>query len=291
MDTDVGPLDAAEEAFDVVRVHSALRLVLLAVVHPEQVLQACQVVVREALVGMDARSFADVLPDEFPCLVRMLATHDAGQRPLSAAAKRRLLPERQDREALEVLVLGAASVDAIAVLLLDVTAGVLAVDVDLALQHHPEPSGRDRLAHLHEQHPCRLVLDAELAGELERTLAFDRVHREPEASQNVLEAHLAEGEDRAGRHRKFPAAGLAFEAPTPDLPAVRMRTADAGRSPFRIRPADEAERLGGLGVVERAEMAKRERPAIRGQQEVLVSPIFLPSGGPPDRVRPCAAAE
>ncbi|UWU25857.1 hypothetical protein N2601_31740 (plasmid) [Rhizobium sp. CB3060] len=29
----------------------------------------------------------------------------------------------------------------------------------------------------------------------------------------------------------------------------------------------------------------------RRQQEVLVAPIFPPSGGPPDRVRACAAAE
>ena len=122
VDADVGPLDAAEEALDVVRVHAALCLVFLAVVHPEQLLQAGEVVVREVLVGMDARSLPDVLLDELPGLVRILAAHDAGERPLAAAAERRLLPERQDRQALEVLVFRPASVDAIllAVLLLDV---------------------------------------------------------------------------------------------------------------------------------------------------------------------------
>jgi hypothetical protein len=56
VNADIGPLDAAEDAFDMVRVHAALRLVFLAVVDSEQILQARQVVVRKVLVGMDARS-------------------------------------------------------------------------------------------------------------------------------------------------------------------------------------------------------------------------------------------
>lgn len=62
-----------------------------------------------------------------------------------SADDRCLLPQRQDRQALKVLVLGTSLIEAIllAVFRLDVTACVLAVDVDLALEHHPEGLGRN----------------------------------------------------------------------------------------------------------------------------------------------------
>jgi hypothetical protein len=85
------------------------------------------------------------------------------------------------------------------------------------------------------------IPDAQRAGELQGALALDAVHREQEGRQDVLEAHLAEGEDRAGRHRELPAADLALEAPAPNLPTVRVRAADAGRPSLRLRPADDAE--------------------------------------------------
>lgn len=202
--------------------------------------------------------------DHLPRFVGVLAPDDACQGLLAAAAERRLLPERQDRQPFEVLVLGAAPIDTILlpVLRLDVPACVLSVDMDLAFEHHPEEPRRDRLAHFHEEHPCRLVLAAELAGELESALALHAVHGEPQSRQDVLEAHLPEGEDRSGRDRELTTTGLALETAAPDLPAVRMRAMDACRPPFGIRPADEAEGLVGPLLVEGAEALKREGSAV-----------------------------
>lgn len=143
----------------------------------EQILKANQVVVREVCVGENAKSLADVLRDELPCLVRAGAAHDAGQRPVAAAAERRLLAESQDLEPLEVLVLDAAPIDpaCLAVLLLGMTSGILPVDVDFTVEPHARPPRRHGLAHFPQQYAGGLELAAPLAGELKRALALHRI--------------------------------------------------------------------------------------------------------------------
>jgi hypothetical protein len=71
-----------------------------------QLLNALEVVVAEVFVCVQARSRAHVLLDHLPAFVGTLASDDARQRLLAPSDERILFPERQDRQAFEVLVLG-----------------------------------------------------------------------------------------------------------------------------------------------------------------------------------------
>lgn len=66
-----------------------------------------------------------------------------------------MLADRQDAHAFTILVLLAATVDALFLLVLglDVAANVLAVDLDGAPELHLRPALADRLPDLGEQHP------------------------------------------------------------------------------------------------------------------------------------------
>jgi hypothetical protein len=49
-----------------------------------------------------------------------------------------------------------------------------------------------------------------------------------------------------------------------------------------LRPTDQTKRFEGGLFRDVAKLFKRERPAVGRKQEVLVAPIFLPSGEPPN---------
>lgn len=200
-----------------------------------------------------------------------------------APAEQRLLAHGQDREALQVLVLLLAAVFTVflAVLRLDFAASILAVDMDFPFEDNVLAPGGDGFAHLHQEDPGGLVLASEFAGELEGAFALHAVHGQPQPRQNVAERHLSEGEDRLRGDREFHAALLAFEALAADRIAALVSAVDADRAATSLRPADQAERLEGIVFGDFAKGLKREDPAVRRKEEVLVAPLFLPSGGPP----------
>jgi len=73
-------------------------------------------------------------PGEFPCLVAVLGSNDPSEGAFSAAAEECLLTHGEDRHPFEILILFLSPIDPIlrSVLLLQVSASILAVDVDLA---------------------------------------------------------------------------------------------------------------------------------------------------------------
>ncbi len=121
-------------------------------------------------------------------LMRALDSDDPGERLASQSA----LADRKSAQTLHVLVLPEAAVDAILSLVFraDVAASVLAVNLDLAIEYHLLPAPRDGLAQLHEEHPSRLVLNADFTRELERRLALHRVRREPDGDKHLFQAQL-----------------------------------------------------------------------------------------------------
>ncbi|WP_246699496.1 hypothetical protein [Rhizobium sp. BK538] len=73
-------------------------------------------------------------PGELPCLVAVLGSNDPSEGAFSAAAEECLLTHGEDRHPFEILILFLSPIDPIlrSVLLLQVSASILAVDVDLA---------------------------------------------------------------------------------------------------------------------------------------------------------------
>ena len=263
VDADKGPLDAGEEAPDVIGVHAIPGLVFLAVVYALELLQALEIVIAEVLVGMDRRPVADMLSGELPRLVAVLGSNDASESAFSP--EERLLAHGKDRHAFEILILFLSPIDPVLlpVLLLDVSASILSVDVDLAFENDVFAPGGDRLAHLHQEHPGGLVLATEFAGELEGALALHAVHGQPQSRQNVSKGHLPEGKDRLRGDREFATALLAFETLPSDRIAALVSAVDAHGTSTCLGPADQAERLEGIFLGDLAEGLKREGPAVR----------------------------
>ena len=129
------------------------------------------------------------------------------------------------------------------------------------------------------------VMDADLgpldAGELQGALALHTVHGQPQSCQNVPKGHLPEGEDRLRGDRKLATALLAFEALPSDRIAVLVSAVDAHGTATSLWPADQAKDLEGIFLGDLTDGLKREGPAVRRKEEVLVAPIFLRSVGPP----------
>jgi hypothetical protein len=80
------------------------------------------------------------------------------------------LADRKGAQTLHVLVFFEATINAILDLVFktDVAASVLAVNLDLGIDHHPLPAPCDGLEQLHQEDLGGLVLDADFARELER---------------------------------------------------------------------------------------------------------------------------
>jgi hypothetical protein len=125
---------------------------------------------------MDSRTLADMLPGELPCLVAVLGSNDSSEGAFSS--KERLLAHGKDRHPFEILILFLSPIDPVLlpVLLLEVPASILSVDMDLAFENDVLAPGGDRLAHFHQEDPGGLVLASEFAGELKGALALHAVH-------------------------------------------------------------------------------------------------------------------
>lgn len=210
-----------------------------------------------------------MVSDGRPGSVAIFVSDDPGERLASQPA----LADREGAQTLHVLVFLEAAVDAILGLVLrtDVTASILAVDLDLAIEHHLLPAPGDRLAQLHEEHPGGLVLDADLARELEPSLAFHRVRREPDGDEHLLEAQFSRMKDRARGDAEHGLTGLlgAFEAVAAHRVAAQRSALGAVRLALRLMPAQPLKPVVGSHIPHLGEIEHRQRSALWRQQEML----------------------
>ena len=147
------------------------------------------------------------------------------------------LPQRQDAHALSILVFPFSSVLALLLLvrLAQDTANVLAVDLQQAVQLHRISSIADSLPELLEKLVGCLVLNVELAGEVQSSHALCSCDVFPHWHDDLLERQLPVCEDGSGRHREL---GAAF----------RLRTAETA-TPDAVRLQATATRAIGLSSV------------------------------------------
>ena len=160
-----------EEALDPVGVDPLALLIGDLVVHPSQPgRQAAQFIVSRMLIGNDTSALANMMPDQVPGAVCVLAPDNPGHGPAFAIT----LAGSHHREPLARLVLDATTIDPIrfAVPWSDMAAHLHRVDLDSAFQHHAKGPRRQRLADLHEENPRGLVLNPDLAGQKQRRLAL-----------------------------------------------------------------------------------------------------------------------
>lgn len=207
--------------------------------------------VDDALGDLDALA---LVPDhEGQCAARALAQdhHDAAGAGL------------MDRE---------ATVDAVflEVCRADVTAEVGTVHLDNVVQGLALDLGRHRLAELVAEDERRLLLAVEVAGHLEAGDALHGIGEDADRGQEVDERHLPGGENRPARDRKLMKASDALElAARGDAVALDASAARAHRLAVRGRPAERLERRISLLFSARIDRAKRKRPRLSREEEVL----------------------
>src|SRR5688572_1917635 len=106
---------------------------------------------------------------------------------------------------------------------------------------------RHRLAQLVGQHEGRLVLDVEIAAELERAVSLSAVYEDRDGQQVVAHRELAAREDRAGREAELRVTALALEdRPAGILVARDAAALGADRLAIGGGPADRPERCPRL---------------------------------------------
>lgn len=234
-----------------------------------QLVEASQVVIAAMLVREDRCLPRQVIPDGRPGCVAVFVSDDPGKRLASQSA----LADRKSAQALHVLVFPEAAVDAILgiVFRTDVAASVLAVNLDLAIEYHLLAAPRDGLAQLHEEHPSRLVLNADFTRELERRLPLHRVRRESDGDEHLLEAQLPRRKDRARGDAEHGLAGLvgAFEAVAAHRVAPQRSALWAVRLALRLMPAQALKPIVGSRIPHPGEGEHRQRSALWREQEVL----------------------
>ena len=136
------------------------------------------------------------------------------------------LPQCQDAHALAVLVSLLAAVLAffLLVCLAENTADILAVDLDQSLKCDGTTTKANSFTKLLQQDVGRLVLDVELAAQMERRHSLGGRDLFPDRHDDLLERQLPVREHRSRCHRKLGSAFRfrASEAATADI--VRLQT-------------------------------------------------------------------
>lgn len=99
------------------------------------------------------------------------------------------------------------------------------------------------------ENESRLIVAAQITGELESAVALGAVRENGDCAENIAEAQLAAMKDRAGRDGELLAAALAL----PDWTALEVimlkaSTLRADRLAFCVLPAELCKRLRGLLV-------------------------------------------
>src|SRR5579859_767130 len=264
----LAPSHTAEEALDLVGRDASLAPVGEAVIDALDLLEDRRhLIVGVVLVGHDQVRMSRVALKQRHDDGRVLRFRD--RRDDAAVA----LADGDDALALAGLVLAKAPVDAVLgpVLWTDVAADIHAVDLDGAFQHQRGALGGDRLTELHQVGPSGLVLDAQLASDLEGSLALHGMGRERDGRQQQAEPQLPVREDRPAGHAELVAAALcpAFEATAARLPGVGDTASWAVRDAVCLRPAGSQEPLVGSLFGHAEDAMQRQRPALLREQVVL----------------------
>lgn len=189
-----------------------------------------------------------VIPDDRPGRLGVLVRDDAGDGSVRRTGI--VFAQGENAHTLAVLVFLAAAVDAVllAVLRLDVAANVLAVDTERNPRASSLPGACRSHPDLGQQHPGGLVLDANLAGEVQGCQALDGRHLLPDRHQELPEEELAGVEDRARRDRELShvLALRTAEAASADAVRGKVSALRAERLPCIRGPAERAEQAIGL---------------------------------------------
>jgi len=175
------------------------------------------------------------------------------------------LAHGHDTAPLAGLMLGQTPVDPIGLAVggLHVAAEVGAVDLDMTVQHRARVLRRHRLAQLVGQHERGLVLNVEIAAELERGMALGAVHEDGDRQQVVADRELAAREDRAGRETELSVAAFALEdRPARVLVARHAAALRADRLAIGGGPADRPERCPRLLLRHAGDGREGERPGL-----------------------------
>lgn len=129
----------------------------------------------------------------------------------------------------------------------------------------------DRLAKLLRQDVCRLVLDVELAAEMERGHALGGRDLLPDRHDDLLERQLAVSEHGPRCHGVLGAAFRlrASKAAMPDAVRLQAAAARAVWLPAVLSPAEVAEQAIIIVIGERPNLLGIEIAAIRVQERML----------------------
>lgn len=185
------------------------------------------------------------------------------------------LAQHDDDTALAGLVLGLATVDPVFLPVLgsDVAAEIGAVDLDLAGGGVGRRVGADGLTELVGEHESRLVLNVQVAGELQGAVALGAVHEDRNGEQIGADRQLAAGEDGPRRNGELVLTGLALPKLAGGDEAVgEAAAAGANRIAARVAPADHAEGVVGFLGGHAGDLRQGERPG-RPREEKMLSHV------------------
>lgn len=209
------------------------------------------------LVGIEGRGFRSDASGDRDAFGFLLAH----ERQCASAA----LTERDNDAALAGLMLCLAAVYTVlnAICGANVTTDIAAINLDMAIKFLAVDLGSHRFAELVAENESRLVLAIQIAGHLQGGDAFRAVHEDADRRQDVGEAHLARGEDRAGSHREMVLASLAlvFAAGLDEVRIKRAATR-ADRSAISFGPAQFAKCLVCLAFAAPVDGAQRQASSL-----------------------------
>ena len=182
------------------------------------------------------------------------------------------LPHHEHAALVRVLVNGKTTVDPILffVLRTDMAVDVSAVHVDLAGQGFRLPLFHQRFADFVRQDEGSLVLNIEIAGELQGGNALHRIGEDGDRAKIDLQRQFVESKDRPGSHRKGVVACLAAPLLARRQKIMAVVTAAARAGGFlALAPAHFPENLEGFLVRHLEHLPNRKGSGLGGEKEVL----------------------
>ena len=267
------PAEAGEIGFGKVVCRAVVRPVFVLMVHPAGVEFGMQGIVSVRLVGADRGPFRHESVGELHYIALVLVLQHEGQRLLRACGQLlALLPHDEDATLARLLMLRQATVNAVSLLVLraDMAVHVSAVHVDLAGKRFDHALLDQGFTDLVREHKSGLVLDAQIAGELQGRNALRSICENGDRRQVDPQWQLVEGEDRSRCHRKGMVAG--FAAP---LLAGRQEVMLIDRAACRtggflaFAPTHFPENREGFLVRHLEHLPDREGPGAGREKEVL----------------------
>lgn len=260
---DFSAADAAKEALSGVGVRAVLRVSLLVIDTLYREVSG-QLVPMSSLVSMDGCASLDVGAGQGHAL--SFVRDNTRERAAFGFA------HGDNDLALAGLVNFAAAILAIfaAVGRLHIASEVRAIDLHVTGERAFVASKAYCFAELVEQHEGRLVIAAEVTGELERAVAFGAVHEDGDCAENVAKAELAAVKDGAGRDRELFATAFALPDRTAfQVIVLKTSALRADRLTIRVSPAELSKRLRGFVIGHAKHFRERERLGGGGEEEVL----------------------